>query len=67
MHELITVGSGKCAFMELVRGILRVVSFLAMVLKLLKTVGFWKCGEDFQLCDLLLFQCSLINLLHVFY
>lgn len=39
---------GDCPFTGLVRGILRDVDFLNVVLKLLKTVGFWKCGEGFS-------------------
>lgn len=49
MNKLLRGGNdGECLFMGLVRGILRDVDFLNMVLKLLKTVGFWKCGEDFN-------------------
>lgn len=64
MNELLTGGNDReCPFVELVRGILRDVDFLNMVLKLLKTVGFWKCGEGF---NCMTSKCSLTNLLHVF-
>lgn len=42
MQELITVGVEKCAFMELVSGVLRVVDLFNVVLQFLKTLGFWK-------------------------
>lgn len=48
MNELLTGENGECPFMGLGRGILRDVDFLNMVLQLLKTVGFWKCGEGFN-------------------
>lgn len=48
INELLTGGNdGEWPFVGLVRGILRSADFLNMVLKLLKTIGFWKCGKDF--------------------
>lgn len=48
INELLTEGKdGECPFMGLVRDILGDVDFLNMVLKFLKAIGFWKCGEDF--------------------